>query len=139
MALAFHGVVPAATDSALPEDARLNPKPKPVQAAFTAHFTASYFNGPGGHFTVAGERIQKTRPKAFTKDSETILITDLLTWPPGVYVMVDGLLMLPSGPTPWLSDYDYFVLGQERFAISGIWIVTDNGDTTGTLEVEAYF
>src|SRR5215472_6938256 len=54
--------------------------------AQTVHFTAAYQNVIGGFFTCSGERITKTTPKPFTKDSEDCTITDLSTWPPGTYV-----------------------------------------------------
>src|ERR1051325_3943297 len=80
---------------------------KSANGAFTAHFTAEYFNGQGGFFTGAGERIAKTGPKAFTKDSETLLISDISTWPAGTYIIVvefppDSV----TGYAIWFSDFD---------------------------------
>jgi hypothetical protein len=93
--------------------------------AKTTHFTAAYFNGQGGFFTCSGERIVKTAPKAFTKDSETCQISDVSTWPPGTYVI----------PTTafWFSDFD----GQ--IAVLGTIVVTANGDGTGTMNIDAYY
>ena len=114
--------------------------------AQTTHFTASYFNGLGGFFTAAGERIVKTAPQAFTKDSETILISDISTWPAGTYTLIPtyipgfgwaGLFHLPQFPSFigffWNSDFD----GQ--VAVSGTIVVTDNGDGTGTMNLDLYY
>ena len=54
--------------------------------AQTVHFTAEYVGLIGGNWTCAGERISKTTPHPFTKDSEDCTITDLSTFPPGTYV-----------------------------------------------------
>jgi hypothetical protein len=114
--------------------------------AQTTHFTAAYFNGLGGFFTAAGERIVKTGPKAFTKDSETILISDISTWPAGTYTLIPtyitgfgwvGVYHLPNFPSFigffWFSDFD----GQ--LAVSGTIVVTDNGDGTGTMNLDLYY
>ena len=105
---------------------------KAANGAITAHFTAEYFNGLGGFFMGAGERIVKTGPKAFTKDSETLLISDISTWPAGTYVIV---VEFPedseTGFATWFSDFD------GSMAVSGT--ITDNGDGTGTMKVEAYY
>ena len=111
--------------------------------AQTTHFTASYFNGLGGFFTAAGERIVKTAPKAFTKDSETILMSDISTWPAGTYNIVDGVFFIPMPGMPgmpgmefgfpWSSDFD------GRIAQSGTIVVTDLGDGTGTMNLDLYY
>jgi hypothetical protein len=111
--------------------------------AMTTHFTASYFNGLGGFFTAAGERIVKTGPKPFTKDSETILMSDISTWPAGTYNSVDGVFFIPMPGMPgmpgmelgltWSSDFD------GRIAQSGTIVVTDNGDGTGTMNLDLYY
>jgi hypothetical protein len=104
--------------------------------AETTHFTADYFDGPGGFFTAAGERIVKTAPNAFTKDSETILMSDISTWPAGTYTLdANGNFFIPgfSLTFSWLSDFD----GQR--AVSGTIVVTDNGDGTGTLDATLYY
>jgi len=101
--------------------------------AKTTHFTAAYFNGQGGFFTCSGERIVKTAPKAFTKDSETCTISDLSTWGPGTYPIVTSFLPPPALSAIWFSDFD----GQQ--AVSGTIVVTDNGDGTGTMNIDAYY
>jgi hypothetical protein len=108
--------------------------------AQTAHFTASYPNGAGGTFIAAGERIVKTGPNPFTKDSETILMSDISSWPAGKYSIVDGVLLIPMPGMPgmefaisWFSDFD------SRVAQSGTIVVTDNGDGTGTLNATFYY
>jgi hypothetical protein len=77
--------------------------------------------------------VAKTGPKAWTKDLETILITDLTTFPPGTYVLQGYTFWIQGVPFGWISDYD----GQ--YAFSGTMVVTDNGDGTGTLEAELYY
>ena len=108
--------------------------------AQTTHFTASYYQFLGGEFIAAGERIVKTAPKAFTKDSETILISDISTWPAGTYHIVDGVFFVPMPGMPdmelglsWGSDFD------GRMAQSGTIVVTDNGDGTGTMNLDLYY
>ncbi len=115
-------------------------------AAKTVHFTASYSS-----FTCAGERIVKTEPKSFIKDSETCTFTDLTEFAPGTYAIVGQAV--PESPTQshWVSDYDILytpagspgcVVGPPicfRIAVSGTIVVTDNGDGTGTLVVVAYY
>jgi hypothetical protein len=117
--------------------------------ATTVHFTVAYSS-----FTCAGERIVKTAPKAFTKDSETCTFTDLTEFAPGSYVIVPRTE--PESPTEshWASDYELFILGLPgpncdpigfpfgkciRTALSGTIVVTDNGDGTGILRVSAYY
>jgi hypothetical protein len=117
-----------------------------INGALTTHFTASYFNGFGGFFTAAGERIVKTGPKAFTKDSETFLISDISTFPAGTYTLTPtfvpvlgiyvGFFSIPIYPGVeflWFSDFD----GQ--VAVSGTIVVTDNGDGTGTMNAAFYY
>jgi hypothetical protein len=103
-----------------------------ANGATTTHFTAAYLNGPGGVFTCSGERIVKTAPKPFTKDSETCTISDVSTWPPGTYPIVTTPLPPPAMWAMWFSDFD----GQQ--AVSGTVVVTDNGDGTGTMNIDAY-
>ena len=101
--------------------------------AQTVHFTAAYQNLIGGFFTCAGERITKTAPKPFTKDSEDCTVTDLSTWPPGTYV---GNPFFEINGVPgyfWISDYD----GTQANLVT--FIVTDNGDGTGHLALVAYY
>ena len=102
--------------------------------AETTHFTNDYYNGPGGFFVAAGERIVKTAPKAFTKDSETILISDISTWPAGTYTLdATGTFFIFGVEYFWSSDFD----GQ--IAVSGTIVVTDNGNGTGTVELALYY
>jgi len=98
--------------------------------ATTAQFKASYDDSSGPHFECSGARIVKAAPKAFTKDSETCVISgDLSNWPVGTYENVGG----------WVSDYDYFVNGIFNLSLSNTFVVTDNGDGTRTIQIEAYF
>ena len=100
--------------------------------AQTVHFTAAYQNLIGGFFTCAGERITKTAPKPFTKDSEDCTMTDLSTFPPGTYVG-DPNFIVNGVPYSWSSDYD------ARTANLVTLIVTDNGDGTGHVAIVAYY
>ena len=100
--------------------------------AQTVHFTAAYQNVIGGFFTCAGERITKTAPKPFTKDSEDCTMTDLSTWPPGTYVG-DPVYVVNGVEYVWNSDYD----GTQANLVT--LIVTDNGDGTGHLALVAYY
>ena len=100
--------------------------------AHTVHFTAEYENLIGGFFTCAGERITKTAPKAFTKDSEDCTMTDLSTWPPGTYVG-DPVYVVNGVEYVWNSDYD----GMQANLVT--LIVTDNGDGTGHVALVAYY
>jgi hypothetical protein len=117
--------------------------------AQTIHFTAVYDS-----FTCTGERIDKTAPKAFTKDSETCTYTDLSQFDPaGTYAIVPRTEPVGPGETHWASDYEYWAVGTSgpncipewliygclRTAVSGTIVVTDNGDGTGTLDVVAYY
>ena len=101
--------------------------------AQTVHFTAAYQNLIGGFFTCAGERITKTGPKPFTKDSEDCTMTDLSTWPPGTYVGNPFITVNGVPGYGWNSDYD------GRFANSVTFIVTDNGNGTGHIALVAYY
>jgi hypothetical protein len=100
--------------------------------AQTVHFTAEYVSFIGGNWTCAGERISKTTPHPFTKDSEDCTITDLSTFPPGTYVG-DPYFYVPPTLVSWFSDYD------GRFANLVTLTVTDNGDGTGHVNVVAYY
>ena len=75
----------------------------------------------------------KTAARAFTKDSETCTISDLSTWPPGTYPIVTSFLPPPALSAMWFSDFD----GQQ--AVSGTIVVTDNGNGTGTMNIDAYY
>ena len=100
--------------------------------AQTVHFTAAYQNLIGGFFTCAGERITKTAPKPFTKDSEDCTITDLSTFPPGTYVG-DPTFIVNGVEYTWSSDYDGMLANLVTL------IVTDNGDGTGHIAIVAYY
>jgi hypothetical protein len=104
----------------------------PNNGAQTVHFKAAYYNGPGGFFTCAGERISKTAPMPFTKDSEDCTMTDLSTWPPRTYVG-NPFFTVNGVSYSWISDYD------GRGANQVTVIVTDNGDGTGHLASVAYY
>ena len=105
----------------------------PNNGAQTVHFTAAYQNIIGGFFTCAGERISKTAPRPFTKDSEDCTMTDLSTFPPGTYVGNPYFAVNGVPGYGWLSDYD------GRFANQVTIIVTDNGDGTGHFNLVAYY
>ena len=113
----------------LPAAGRVGPLNNGAQ---TVHFTAAYQNLIGGFFTCAGERITKTAPKPFTKDSEDCTMTDLSTFPPGTYVG-DPNFIVNGVPYSWSSDYD------ARTANLVTLIVTDNGDGTGHIAIVAYY
>jgi len=100
--------------------------------AHTVHFTAAYENLIGGFFTCAGERISKTAPKPFTKDSEDCTETDLSTFPPGTYVG-NPFFVVNGVSYSWSSDYD------GSFANQVTIIITDNGDGTGNVDIVAYY
>ena len=100
--------------------------------AQTVHFTAEYEALIGGNWTCAGERISKTRPHPFTKDSEDCTMTDLSTWPPGTYVG-DPVYFVNGVGYIWNSDYD----GTQANLVT--FTVTDNGDGTGHVSLVAYY
>jgi hypothetical protein len=91
--------------------------------AQTVHFTAAYTDPFFGPVTCSGERIVKTAPKAFTKDSETCLIPN--GFPAGTYT--------PADFGGWFSDYD------GTFTTDVTVVVTDNGDGTSTSHIVAYY
>ena len=100
--------------------------------AQTVHFRAAYENLIGGFFTCSGERITKTAPKPFTKDSEDCTMTDLSTFPPGTYVG-DPVYVVNGVEYIWNSDYD----GTQANLVT--LTVTDNGDGTGHVAIVAYY
>ena len=100
--------------------------------AQTVHFTAEYEGLIGGNWTCAGERISKTAPRPFTKDSEDCTITDLSTFPPGTYVG-NPIFIVNGVSYVWNSDYD----GRQALLVT--LTVTDNGDGTGHVNVVAYY
>jgi hypothetical protein len=98
--------------------------------ATTAHFAASY--GPP-QITCSGERVGKTGPKAFLKDSETCIAwTDF--YAPGTYD-----LAAPSFGG-WCSDYEGFSDSPYcRLAIAGTLTVSANRDGSSTWRITAYY
>ena len=92
------------------------------------HFTAAYQNGPVGFFTCDGQRIVKSGPNGFVKDSQTCAVDDPVV-PNGHYTLAPG---------DWLSDYEGFVNpgGCENPDISGTIVVTANGRIW---TIEAYY
>jgi hypothetical protein len=87
--------------------------------ATTTHFTANYTDPTFGPAVCSGERIVKTAPKAFVKDSETCLLTTGYT--AGVYTI------------GWNSDLD------GKPAVSVTETITDNGDGTSTENIVANY
>jgi hypothetical protein len=102
--------------------------------ATTTHFTAAYDNGPPGFFTCAGERIVKTGPKAFVKDSETCATTGGRFVPNGTYTI---------SPGDWFSDYELFTnpggLTCFNEAVSGTITVKNQNGGTSTWTIVAYY
>ena len=95
--------------------------------ATTTHFSVAYF----GQFTCTGERIVKTGPKEFVKDSETCLDSAIGDIAPGTYDL---------GPNGWYSDYEAFFLNSGlRFDTSATLVVTLNDDGTTTWNIVAYY
>jgi len=70
--------------------------------ATTTHFNVSYTGGAGALLTCAGERIVKSGPNGYVKDSESCTTAN-----PQLPV---GRYDLTPDPNPeWYSDYEYFV------------------------------
>ena len=95
-----------------------------ANGATTIHFTASYTDPGFGPVLCTGERIVKTAPNAFTKDSEDCTI--LNGFPAGTYTCAD----LGVG---WFSDYDGL------FTLDCTFVITDNGDGTSNNHIVAYY
>ena len=94
-------------------------------------FTAEYDNVFGGHFTCEGFRISDIIHR-LPRDTEHCTCTDLSSLPPGTYTghpnyVVNGVQY------SWTSDYDGLTAQRVRL------IVTDNGDGTGQVDVDATF
>jgi hypothetical protein len=100
--------------------------------ADTTHFTAAYENPLGGTWTCAGERIEKTAPKPFTKDSEDCTITDLSSFPPGTYVG-HPFFFVNGEKHRWASDLD----GQIARLVTIV--VSNAGGGTGDVSIVAYY
>ena len=94
----------------------------------TTHFTAAYQNGEFGFFTCDGQRIVKSGPNGFVKDSETCAVDDPIV----------GNGHHTFDPGDWFSDYEAFVNpgGCDRPNISGTVVVSANGRIW---TVEAYY
>ena len=91
--------------------------------ANTTHFTASYTDPVLGPVVCAGERIVKTAPHAFIKDSEDCTI--LNGFPAGTFSCTDF-----GG---WFSDFD------GMFTLDCTLVITDNGDGTSNNHIVAYY
>ena len=94
-------------------------------------FTAEYDNSIGGHFTCEGFRISDIINR-FPRDTEHCTCTDLSSFPPGTYTghpnfVVNGVQY------SWTSDYDALTAHRVRL------IVTDNGDGTGQVDIDATY
>ena len=92
-------------------------------------FTATYDNLFGGRFDCVGFRISNN---SFTSDREECICSDLSSFPPRTYVGNPYYNVLGAFYT-WFSDYDGVTARHVRL------IVTDNGDGTGHVDVEAYY
>ena len=95
-------------------------------------FTAEYDNIFGGHFTCEGFRISDIINR-FPRDTEHCTCTDLSSLPPGTYTGHPNFVVNGTQYT-WTSDYDGVTVAQ-RVRL----IVTDNGDGTGQVDVDATF
>lgn len=95
-------------------------------------FSAEYENLIGGFFTCTGFRLSIDGPRLLTKDTEQCTMTDLSTFPPGTYRGAPYYFVNGSRYT-WFSDYD----GVTAMGIN--LIVTDNGDGTGHVDIDAYY
>ena len=61
-------------------------------------------------------------------------MSDISTWPAGTYTLdANGFYYILGVQYFWFSDFD----GQ--IAVSGTFVVTDNGDGTGTIELALYY
>jgi hypothetical protein len=97
------------------------------KGAQTTHFTASYTDPVWGPVVCAGERIVKTAPKAFIKDSEDCTILNGV--PAGAY----GTHACADFGG-WTSDYDGMSAGPNCTEV-----ITDNGDGTANNHIVAYY
>jgi hypothetical protein len=97
-------------------------------AVTVTHFTVAYDFGYG-LIECDGQRIVRTGPDGFVKDSETCAVTG------GSDVLPNGHYSLePVGGDPqWWSDYEFFVDPGGEWclnpAVSGTLVVTANGHT----------
>ena len=94
-------------------------------------FTAEYDNPIGGHFTCEGFRISDIINR-YPRDTEHCTCTDLVSLPPGTYIGHPNFVVNGAQYT-WTSDYDALTAQRVRL------IVTDNGDGTGQVDVDATY
>jgi hypothetical protein len=94
--------------------------------ATTTHFTAAYTDPVFGPVVCAGERISKSAPKAFTKDSEDCTLLE--GFPAGTYNCADEPF------EGWASDYDGMLA-----TLDCTFRITDNGDGTSNNHIVAYY
>jgi hypothetical protein len=94
--------------------------------AFTTKFTASYDNGPGGHWTCSGERIAN---KNVTKDEEECAISDLSTYLPQGRTVGNPTVNINGVDWYWFSDYDGKPATTVIYVLSG-------GEQDGTAHVK---
>jgi hypothetical protein len=124
--LALAGVRLEAGSAAADKNGRQDAAPQRV----VVPFTAEYDNLIGGHFTCAGFRT--TFDNKFPRDEQQCTITDLSTLPPGTYTGTPNYIILGMRYT-WNSDFDGVMAHRVRL------IVTDNGDGTGLLKLNASY
>lgn len=114
----------------------------------TTQFTVAYDNaapeigGDPGLVTCDGNRIVKTGPKPYVKDSETCVVTGQTSGP----LFPAGTSSLVPDPGPvykWFSDYELFVAYPPftcfRPAVSGTITVKNKKDGTSTWTITAYY
>ena len=100
------------------------------RGATTTHFgPVSYDDSFFGPVVCSGEKIFKTGPKGFNKDSQTCTI--LFGFPAGTYTAADN-----GG---WNSDSSPPSHSAGLFTTNVTMVVTDNGDGTSNLELVAYY
>src|SRR4029453_5645349 len=94
-------------------------------------FTAEYDNSIGGHFTCEGFRISDIINR-YPRDTEHCTCTDLVSFPPGTYTGHPNFVV-NGAQYSWTSDYDALTAHRVRL------IVTDNGDGTGQVDIDATY
>ena len=94
-------------------------------------FTAEYDNVFGGHFTCEGFRISDIINR-YPRDTEHCTCTDLVSFPPGTYTGHPNFVV-NGAQYSWTSDYDALTAHRVRL------IVTDNGDGTGQVDIDATY
>jgi hypothetical protein len=130
VAAVFVGVAAAGNGNG-PGNGNANKNPNGAQ---TGHFTASYNNAIGGHFTCVGQRIAKTGTNGFVKDEEECTISNAAAFfPAGTtvgnpYVFFHGLYLY------WDSDFD----GKQAKTITYI-VSPAQPDGSAHLKIVAYY